>query len=88
MVSVTVTCEGECYLDEFETEDLVKELKRRKREIETKTERNTFLEIYDALCAGDHEEAKTIIESVLWPKWKTVEDCEAAVQALKQHATN
>ena len=85
---ISVQCEGDAYIDDFETEVLVEELKRRKSEEKpdgtpkVQGPDDDLILVYETLRDGRIDEAVLLIEKYLWPKWKTVEACEADLRAL------
>jgi hypothetical protein len=83
--SVTVTCEGEAYLDEFDTEDLIEELERRKCDI--KENHDALIEIYDAMKDRRIDDAIIMLERFLWPKWKSEAACSERLKELKKQAS-
>ena len=71
--SVNITCEADCYLDQFENEDLIKEMGLRMLDIEADS---GLIEVHRALLAKDYDEAQLLLERLIWPKWRTVSECQ------------
>lgn len=83
---IRVTCEGYCGVDEFDTEVLVEELKRRKQEVEIKHEMDDLVEVHEAICGRQYDYAQLLLERMIWPKWKSVERCMEAFAAATNTA--
>lgn len=73
---VNVTCEGTCYLDEFETEALVKELRKRNANPPIiDDERGDLVHLHRLMREGRVEDATVLLERILWPKWRSEQSC-------------
>ena len=85
---ITVECRGDASIDDFETEVLVEELRRRKVEekpdgsAKDKGTPHELVMVHELLRRGRMDEALLLLEKYLWPKWQTVEACEAELRAL------
>ena len=84
--SISVTCEGEAWIEDFDTEVLVQELKKRKAEVETKTEYDGLIEVHDAMADRRYADAQLMLQKIIWPKWKSLDRCleDFAKQNLKE----
>lgn len=74
--SRTVTVDVDVDLDEFETDDLIEEVKSRGKGGEL-PERTELEDIHRWLSHGRVADAISALERLIWPKWRTVEQCEA-----------
>jgi hypothetical protein len=75
--TIEVECIGECDIEEFSTEVLRDELARRKVVL-AQDEKAEILSAYEALTDRRPDDARWILERMLWPKWQSVEACEKA----------
>lgn len=82
--SITVRCEGDAYIDDFETEDLVKELKRRKQPVFEQREQHELHEVREALVEHRYHDALAYLDRILWPKWKSEDACTTAIEKLRK----
>lgn len=85
---VTVTCEAECYLDEFDTDDLIAELKARNRALPAaeKSQREELCEIRELIAAGRIQDALIEIDYLIFPKFKSLEGCMEALAKARTPA--
>ena len=77
--SIEVDCIGYADIDDFETEVLVEELKRRKYE----NTPDDLLLVHEALVENRVDDARLLLERFLWPKFKSLNSCMAAFISLK-----
>jgi hypothetical protein len=75
--TIEVECIGECDIEEFSTEVLIDELRRRQATV-PREDRDEIMRAYEALSLSRSEEALWILERLLWPKFASVEACEQA----------
>lgn len=73
--TIEVQCTGECDIDEFSTDVLIDELRRRQKTV-PEDDREELILAHEALCSRRLDQAQWILERLLWPKWKSVEECE------------
>lgn len=78
--SITVRCEGDAYIDDFDTEDLVAELRRRKCKEVDEVADDVLEDVHKALKRKDYEEALWLVERTLFPKWRSLRQCEEAAR--------
>lgn len=76
----SVTVDVEVDLDQFETKDLVEELKYRGDEGGHKDEEE-LIEIHTCMRDGRIADAMSLLERLIWPKWRTPEQAQAALDA-------
>lgn len=73
--TIEVECFAEVDIEDFATEVLVDELKRRSVPFPGDF-RDEAVAVYEALRAGRADQAEWILERLLWPKWPSVKACE------------
>ncbi len=80
--TIEVQCTGEVFVDEFETEILIAELKRRDHEYTT-MENAELRAIYDALKEHRYSDATIALERFIWPKFSSVEQAKEKLLKAK-----
>lgn len=69
------------YIDEIDDHVLVEEVKARKLSLDTATEPpdlDIVREAYEELLRGRSAEARSVLERILFPKWRSVESAKNA----------
>lgn len=73
--SRSVTVDVEVDLDQFDTKDLVEELRARECDLPMPF-KEELIELHDELRRGNSVNAMTLIERLIWPKWRSRDQCE------------
>lgn len=82
--SRSVTVDVEVDLDQFNTKDLIEELKARECEAPMPF-KEELIELHDELRRGHITDAMTLIERLVWPKWRSTGQCEIEFNTKAKH---
>lgn len=80
----------EVTLEEFDTDDLIRELAHR-RKVEVKKDDpllDDLRDVHEELRSGRVADAIVHLEKIIWPKWRTIDGCADALARFKSPITS